>query len=131
MPTTNKEFDVLCVGLITIDYVCAPLRRVPAPGELEMTDRIELCLGGSATNVGLDLARVGRRVNIAGRVGDDVLGRHVERVLNGHGVLCDQLSFSPTAPTSTTMVVNVQGEDRRFIHDAGANTELTGNEITA
>ncbi|MGD9854887.1 MAG: carbohydrate kinase family protein [Planctomycetaceae bacterium] len=128
--TSSREIDVLCVGLITVDHVCAPLRRIPAAGQLEMTDRIELAIGGSAANVGLDLRRVGRCVSIAGCVGDDVLGRHVAQVLAAEGALCDQFTFSKTAPTATTMVVNVQGDDRRFIHAAGANTELTGNEVS-
>lgn len=129
-PAAAREIDVLCVGLLTVDHVSAPLRRIPAAGELEMTDCIELAIGGSAANVGLDLRRVGRRVSIAGWVGDDVLGHHIARVLAEQGALCDQLRFSATSPTATTMVVNVEGEDRRFIHAAGANTELTGDEIS-
>ena len=131
MPTAARNnVDVLCAGLITVDHVCAPIAHIPAAGELVMTDRIELAVGGSAANVGLDLRRLGRRVSIAGRVGDDVLGRHVASVLGEEGALSDQITFSPTAPTATTMVVNVRGEDRRFVHAAGANTEFTGNEIS-
>jgi sugar/nucleoside kinase (ribokinase family) len=131
MPTAARNnVDVLCAGLITVDHVCAPISHIPVAGELVMTDCIELAIGGSAANVGLDLRRVGRRVSIAGRVGDDVLGRHVASVLGEEGALSDQITFSPTAPTATTMVVNVRGEDRRFIHAAGANTEFTGHEIS-
>lgn len=129
MSHASSEFDVLCVGIITVDHVCAPLRRLPAAGELEMTSRIEPCLGGSAANVALDLKRVGRRVSVACRVGDDVLGRFVAQELVDAGVSCDQVTYSSTARTATTMVVNVRGEDRRFIHDAGANAEFTGEEV--
>ncbi len=124
-----REYDVLCAGLITADHICAPIKRIPPAGALEMTDRIELAIGGCASNVGLDLRRLGRRVSIAGRVGNELLGRHVAQILADAGALCDQITFSETAATATTMVVNVRGEDRRFIHAAGANTEFTGNEI--
>jgi len=96
-----------------------------------MTERIELTIGGCASNVAVDLARLGLRACVAGRVGDDVLGRHVAAALAAEGVACDQITFSKTAQTATTMVVNVRGEDRRFIHAAGANAEFTGDEVTA
>ncbi len=127
----TREYDVLCAGLITADHICAPIKRIPPAGALEMTDGIELAIGGCASNVGLDLRRLGRRARIAGRVGDGLLGRHVAQILADAGALCDQITCSDTAATATTMVVNVLGEDRRFIHAAGANTEFTGMEISA
>lgn len=130
MPTApHPPSDVLCVGLITVDHVCAPLKQLPAAGGLEMTDCIEPCVGGCAANVAVNLSRVGRRASIACRVGNEVLGSFAAQVLIDKGVDCDQLRFSKTSRTATTMVVNVRGEDRRFIHDAGANAELTGEEV--
>lgn len=130
MPLAAPKYDVLCAGIIVADHVCAPIARVPPAGGLEMTDRIDLTIGGCASNVGVDLARVGLRACVAGRVGDDVLGRHVAAALAAEGVATDQVTFSTTAQTATTMVVNVRGEDRRFIHAAGANAEFTGAEVT-
>jgi sugar/nucleoside kinase (ribokinase family) len=80
--------------------------------------------------VAVDLARLGLTACVAGRVGDDVLGRHVAAALAAEGVATDQVTYSTTAQTATTMVVNVRGEDRRFIHAAGANAEFTGAEVT-
>lgn len=128
MPAAPK-YDVLCAGIIVADHVCAPIARVPAPGGLAMTERIELTIGGCASNVAVDLARLGLRACVAGRVGDDVLGRHVAAALAAEGVAGDQITFSKTSQTATTMVVNVRGEDRRFIHAAGANAEFTGDEV--
>ncbi|MBL8848659.1 MAG: sugar kinase [Planctomycetaceae bacterium] len=125
------RYDVLCAGIIVADHVCAPIAAIPASGGLAMTDRIDLTIGGCASNVAVDLARLELRACVAGRVGDDVLGRHVAAVLESEGVACDQVAYSRTAQTATTMVVNVRGEDRRFIHAAGANAEFTGDEVTA
>ncbi len=125
------QYDVLCAGLIVADHVCAPIAGLPPPGELAMTDRIDLTIGGCASNVAVDLSRLGLVACVAGRVGDDVLGRHVCNVLAAEGVSCDQVQFSRTARTATTMVINVRGQDRRFIHAAGANAEFTGREISA
>ena len=128
--SASPRYDVLCAGIIVADHVCAPIAGVPVAGGLAMTDRIDLAIGGCASNVAVDLARLGLHACVAGRVGDDVLGRHVAAVLEAEGVACDQVTFSRTAQTATTMVVNVRGEDRRFIHAAGANAEFTGEEVT-
>ena len=131
MPLSSvASYDVLCAGLIVADHVCAPIAGFPPAGQLAMTDGINLTIGGCASNVAVDLSRLGLVACVAGRVGDDVLGRHVCDALAAEGVLCDQVQFSQTAQTATTMVVNVRGEDRRFIHAAGANAEFTGREIS-
>ena len=38
-----------------------------------------------------------------------------------HGVDVGALGIDPTRATSQTLIVNVRGEDRRFIHSFGAN----------
>lgn len=125
------SLDVLCVGLIVADHVCAPLPYFPPAGALIRTDRLELTIGGSAANVAVDVARLGLTSALAGRVGDDVLGRYVVESLSAQGVRCDTVTVSPTTHTSATLVVNVVGEDRRFLHAVGANAEFTGREIDA
>ncbi|MFG0296432.1 MAG: carbohydrate kinase family protein [Maioricimonas sp. JB045] len=126
--SSSRRFDVLCAGLIVADHVCAPIRAFPPSGGLVTTDRLDLCIGGCASNVAVDLAKLKRSVGILGRVGNDVFGEFVQNVLAGHGVSCEHVLASETAQTSATMVVNVRGEDRRFIHAVGANGEFTGLE---
>ncbi|MFV0443164.1 MAG: carbohydrate kinase family protein [Planctomycetaceae bacterium] len=121
--------DVLCAGLIVADHVCAPIAQFPPAGGLVTTDRLELTTGGCAANVAVDLAKLGLRASIAGRIGNDVLGRFVTETLSSQGVDCSTISISETAQTSGTLVVNVAGEDRRFLHAVGANAEFTGLEI--
>ena len=128
---TSPRFDCLCAGIIVADHICAPVAQLPRAGELALTDRLDLALGGCASNVAVDLARLNLNVGIVGRVGDDSFGRFVREVLQDSGVDCAGLSVSSTAETSGTLVINTQGEDRRFIHSLGANAELTGQEVTA
>ena len=127
---TTAKYDCLCAGIIVADHVCEPIERVPGPGELVLTARTELAIGGCASNVAVDLARLGRRVAVVGRVGDDVFGDFVGRALESAGVDCRHLARSQTAETSGTLIINTRGEDRRFIHSKGANDEFTGREIS-
>lgn len=125
-----KSFDVLCVGLIVADHVCQPIERFPPAGMLIMTPELTLTIGGSAANAAVDMVKLGLKVGVVGRVGDDVLGRYVKEALERERVCCDPIVVSHTSQTAATLVVNVKGEDRRFIHAVGANVELTGLEVT-
>ena len=125
------SLDCLCAGIVVADSVCQPLAKMPPPGTLARTERVEFTIGGCAANVAVDMARLGLRVGVSGRVGDDVFGREVRDRLVAASVECSGLVLSPTAPTSSTFVLNVRGEDRRFIHCVGANAEYDGSQVTA
>jgi sugar/nucleoside kinase (ribokinase family) len=127
MPT---PLDCLCAGIVVADAVCHPLAKMPAQGVLIKTDRIEFSIGGCPANVAVDMARIGLKSGISGRVGADVFGREVRNLLNLSGVETSQLETSELTPTSTTFVLNVAGEDRRFIHCVGANAEYDGTHVT-
>jgi len=127
----SEGLDCLCAGIIVADSVCQPIARMPPPGSLARTDRVEFTIGGCAANVAVDMARLGLRIGISGRVGNDVFGREVRDRLVAASVNCSSLVLSETSPTSSTFVLNVQGEDRRFIHCVGANAEYDGLQVTA
>ncbi|MCA9016112.1 MAG: carbohydrate kinase family protein [Planctomycetaceae bacterium] len=126
----SPKYDCLCAGIIVADHVCKAIDHMPRPGELVLTDEMELTIGGCASNVAADLARLGRQAAIAGIVGQDVFGRYVEESLIASGVHCDYLMKSDRLPTSGSFVINVQGEDRRFIHSVAANSLFTGETVT-
>jgi sugar/nucleoside kinase (ribokinase family) len=123
-------FDCLCLGIVVADHVCDPIDHVPRAGELVLTERTTLASGGCAANVAVDLARLGRKTAVVGRVGADSFGRFIADELKQAGVDDRYLTASPGEATSCSMIVNVRGDDRRFIHSRGANRTLTGAEIS-
>lgn len=127
---SQPVYDVVCAGIVVADHVCAPVERMPASGELVLTERMELTVGGCASNAAVDLAKLGLRVAIVGTVGTDAFGRFCRRTLETAGVDCSHLGESATSETSATLVINTRGEDRRFIHSIGANREFTGREVS-
>jgi sugar/nucleoside kinase (ribokinase family) len=127
--TMNESCDVLCAGIIVADHVCTPIAHLPAAGELVLADRLLLTIGGCAANVAVDLVRLGVRAAVLGRVGDDVFGRAVAEMLRGQGVDAAGLKVSPGVDTSQTLIVNVAGQDRRFIHTFGANALFAASDI--
>src|SRR5947208_8960947 len=121
--------DVLCAGIIVADHVCTPVSHLPAAGELGMADGMLLTIGGCAANAAVDLAKMEVSVAIAGRVGADVFGRVVTDILRDAKVDVSCIKTSAAADTSQTLIVNVQGQDRRFIHTFGANRDFRASDI--
>jgi sugar/nucleoside kinase (ribokinase family) len=125
----SHSVEVLCAGIVVADHVCTPVSHVPAAGELVMADGMLLTIGGCAANAAVDLTKMGVRAAVAGRVGADAFGRLVTELLHENGVDVSAITTSRSAATSQTMIVNVQGQDRRFIHTFGANAEFAAADI--
>ena len=121
--------SVACAGMVVVDHVTPPIARLPRAGELVPVDQLVLNIGGGAANTAVDLTRLGVVVSICARVGDDIFGRFATETLVAHGVGVKALRIDPRRPTSQTLIVNVRGEDRRFIHSLGANREFTAADI--
>lgn len=113
--------DVVCAGVIVADHISSPISHLPGEGELVPADILTMEVGGCAANASIALARLGYRPSIAGRVGNDSFGRFVTETLRDHRVDVSELTVDPVEPTSQTLIINVVGQDRRFIHSFGAN----------
>ena len=127
---SSPKLDCLCAGIIVADMVGQPIETIPPAGGLIKTDRIEFSIGGCAANMAVDMEKLGLKIGLSGRVGHDLFGREVRDRLSAVGVDTAQIETSMTAPTSSTFVLNVKGEDRRFIHCVGANSEYDGQELS-
>ncbi|WP_165233156.1 carbohydrate kinase family protein [Aquisphaera insulae] len=120
---------VACAGMVVVDHVTPPLPRMPRSGELIAVDGLVLNIGGGAANTGVDLARLGVPTSICARVGEDAFGQFAAQTLAAHGVDVRDLMIDPKHETSQTLIVNVKGEDRRFIHSLGANRDFTPADL--
>lgn len=121
--------DCLSVGLLVADHLCAPITHLPRAGELVLSDHLSLNIGGCAANAAIDLARVGVRVGVVGCVGDDPFGRFVIETLDRAGADTGSIRTLTEVGTSGTLIINVQGEDRRFVHTIGANGKISVRDI--
>jgi sugar/nucleoside kinase (ribokinase family) len=128
-PDPSPTPDVVCAGVLVADHLCAPIDHMPAPGELVMAGELVLNIGGCAANAAMALAKLGVGVAICGKVGDDAFGRFVADSLEGAGVDVRGLAVDRSLATSQTLIVNVKGQDRRFIHSFGANKSLSAADL--
>ena len=102
---------------------------MPVAGELVLCSSLPLSIGGCAANTAVDLARLGVSVGVAGCVGRDPFGQYVLDTLRASAVDAEAIRQVPNVDTSGTLIINVQGEDRRYIHCAGANGVMTAADI--
>jgi sugar/nucleoside kinase (ribokinase family) len=121
--------EVLCAGIIVADHVSSPIAHLPAAGELVLADQLLLTIGGCAANVAVDLVKLGVSAAVVGRVGSDMFGRVVADMLRERQVDVSALQVTPGVDTSQTLIVNVAGQDRRFIHTFGANGVFRAADI--
>src|SRR5207245_5111400 len=113
----SESPEVLCAGIVVADHVCTPIDHLPAAGELVKADRLLLTIGGCAANVAVDLKKMGVHAAVVGRVGGDLFGKIIRDLLRAEGIDDSAVAVSPDAETSQTLIVNVVGQDRRFIQD--------------
>jgi sugar/nucleoside kinase (ribokinase family) len=125
----SQARDVLCAGIIVADHVCTPISHLPGPGELVMADHLLLTLGGCAANTAVDLAKMGASAAVVGRVGADLFGRIVGDMLRAANVDTAAMKAVPETDTSQTLIINVAGQDRRYIHTFGANAGMVAADI--
>ncbi|MGH9446570.1 MAG: carbohydrate kinase family protein [Terriglobia bacterium] len=116
--------DVVCLGILIADMFASPIESLPAAGELRLVDRYLLGAGGCAANTAACLRRLGREVAVMGKVGDDLFGDFVLKDLERLRINASAVRRSTTYPTSNTYIINVRGEDRRYLHCLGANTDF-------
>jgi sugar/nucleoside kinase (ribokinase family) len=121
--------SVLCLGVIVADIFVPPMERLPAAGELVATGEFLVQPGGCAANVALGLAALGVPAAVSGRVGEDTFGELLVGDLCKRGVDTSAVVRTADAHTSTTVILPVTGEDRRYIHTFGANAAFNIDDV--
>jgi sugar/nucleoside kinase (ribokinase family) len=118
-----------CAGILVKDTFCGPLRALPRPGELVTVDAIRTKAGGCAANVAIDLLKQNLTVSLVGCIGQDAAGETLVKELRAARVNCDHLVYTAEYPTSETVILLVEGEDRRYLHTFGANQVFNISQI--
>ena len=121
--------DIVCLGILIADIFASPIDSMPAAGELRPVDRYLMSAGGCASNTAACLRRLGHKVSIIGKVGTDILGDFVVKDLERLEVDTSAVRRSATHPTSNTYIINVRGEDRRYLHCVGANADFHLSDV--
>lgn len=120
---TGCELDVLAVGEAMVDLI-----SVEQVESLAEAHAFEAHVGGQAANLAANVARLGGRSAVLGRVGDDGLGQTVRRGLAAAGVDTTLLAGHPEAPTTVSLVARTSGTPD-FIVLRGADRLLDHGDL--
>jgi sugar/nucleoside kinase (ribokinase family) len=122
----ERNADVLVTGHVTLDLTPSleglrgHLRDLLLPGTLVHTGPMTVSNGGTVTNVGMALHRLGIHVGLAGKVGGDELGRAILSILGRQG-LDKGMIVSEKEDTAYALVIAPPGVDRMFLYYPGVN----------
>lgn len=114
-------FDLLAVGLTTIDITVHPVASLPEGETGQIVEKIVLSPAGTAGGTALVAQKLGLRSAIASAVGEDPQGQLVRSMFDVAGVDTSLLAIDPDWPTSTTVLPIRPNGDRPNWHMMGAS----------
>lgn len=125
--------NILSAGFVCGDLVLAPVDELPPVGGNRFVQHAALTIGGCAANAAVGLARLlgtaGGRVALAGRVGDDPLGRLLHESLAEVDVDTGPLLTTPGVATAINTVLIASNSERSFYVFPGACAHLTAADL--
>jgi sugar/nucleoside kinase (ribokinase family) len=110
----GRPFDVLCLGLNSLDRLCLVPGWPTRGGKLRMAE-LAASGGGQAATAACALARLGHRAAYAGVCGDDEAGRQAGPLLAGFGVEPTGLVVKPGTRSQQALILVEQGDAERTI----------------
>ena len=123
-----SALHIVVVGSINMDLV-ARMARLPRPGETVHGQSFQTIPGGKGANQAVAVARLGVRVTLIGRVGDDSFGETLLRSLAEYGVATEQVLVTPQCSSGVALIGVDDDGANSITFVAGANGRLTVRDI--
>ncbi|GIM44717.1 sugar kinase [Collibacillus ludicampi] len=132
---TSIQPEIVVAGHICLDVIPdLPEGKTPTqffiPGRLNEVGGVTISTGGAVSNTGLGLHRLGVSTRLIGKVGDDEFGRVILDLLRKMDpVLAEGMIVAPGEDSSYSIVLNLPGVDRIFLHYPGANHTSQSEDV--
>jgi fructokinase len=119
----NRPIDIICIGESLIDFIGTqpehPINRIKD---------YHRYLGGSPTNVAMNMARLGLNVEMIATVGKDGFGEYICERLSENEVKIEGIRTSETTPT-TVIFVSRTTATPEFVPLRGADSEILPSQL--
>jgi sugar/nucleoside kinase (ribokinase family) len=133
---SNRAAEVVVAGHICLDIIPvieekkAGMNAVLVPGKLVDVGPSLIATGGAVSNTGIALHRLGLPVKLIGKIGDDLFGSAILKILGEcRGELSNGMILAADEISSYTVVISPPGVDRIFLHCTGANDRFTADDV--
>jgi sugar/nucleoside kinase (ribokinase family) len=118
--SSAKQYDVITFGDTCVDLIVSGSNIAPRFGQVEqLVDDYVVEMGGSCCIFACQAARLGLRVGLLGRVGDDLFGHLILRRLGECGVDTRHVSLDASLKTGLGIAL-CQGGDRAILTYLGS-----------
>jgi ribokinase len=111
------------VGSLNRDTI-ASVDHLPSAGETVAATHTRRGAGGKGLNQAIMAARLGARVKMIGRIGDDADGRDLAETLAAENVDVSRLQVANGLPTGTAFICVARDGENHIILNSGANACL-------
>jgi ribokinase len=105
--------------------------RLPAPGETLAGRSFHLGMGGKGANQAVAAARLGAKVTLVARVGNDAFGQEALRCYRADGIDTTFVRQDAGSPTGTAAIVVNDAAENCILIVAGANANLSPEDVRA
>ena len=122
--------EVAVVGSANLDLV-VEVATIPVPGETVLGGDLRRIAGGKGANQAVAAARLGRRVAMIGRVGDDDSGAILRAALTSAGVDTARILTTDGTPSGTALIAVAADGDNAIVVSPGANGRLSPGDVAA
>lgn len=127
--TAKPRFPAISAGFVCLD-IFPGLAHIDGnefdrnfiPGRAVEIDATTFATGGSVSNTGMALVKLGIETRLIGRIGKDPYGEILQQIYRQRGKnLADDLHIIPDEATGHTYVIDPNGQERRFLFHPGSN----------
>ncbi len=133
----ERVYDVMAAGHLCLDVIpripdtgADRIENLLRPGKLVNIGEAAMGTGGSVSNTGRSMQRLGANVCYCARVGGDAFGRITMDILRAAGNP-DGIRVVEDAASSYTIVVAPPRIDRIFLHNTGTNDAFGAEDVDA
>jgi ribokinase len=124
----NKNISVAIIGSINLDIV-ASVKAFPQPGETVTNAVVHRFPGGKGANQALAAHRLGAKVYMVGRVGDDPLADEALHTLREEGVDLSYCRALKDTSTGLAMIVVTAAGENQIVVAPGANAVFDAEHL--
>ena len=120
-----------CLDVIpTLPAELENLTSVLAPGQMLNVGPMVISTGGSVSNTGLALYKLGTPVRLVGKLGNDAIGSMTMSMFQNYDAsLSEYMMISEGEGSSYTAILSAPGLDRAFMHYSGPNDTFCTADI--
>ncbi|MDR0267164.1 PfkB family carbohydrate kinase [Paenibacillus sp.] len=124
---TPKE-KIAIVGSLNMDIIMR-VPHIPKVGETILAQEVKNAAGGKGANQAVGAGKLGGKVYMIGRVGNDLHGRELYNSLIKNGVDASGVIFDELLPTGNAYIhVSDKGENN-IVVNPGANSRLSREQV--